>query len=122
MKTPAKTGVFAFVFLPFRDGVLPTSWGRTRIDGKAAAGIVVSPFLGINNRAAFPNFKQLRRRPSAMRRDGMNVALTAHRLIAELSRRIYDYAKQEHAPGKLLVVFDSANVHRDRVNGVGARA
>ena len=52
-------------------------------DGKAAAGIVAGALLRVDNCAPLPNLEQLRRGPSAVGRDGMDVALAANRFIPE---------------------------------------
>src|SRR5580692_2120347 len=50
------------------------------LDRDASPWGVVCEFLRVNDGAAFPNLKQLGRRPSAMRRGRVDVSLAAHRL------------------------------------------
>src|ERR1700677_2611730 len=65
-------------------------------DCHALAGIVVSALLRVDDRLAFQYFEYLRGRPSAVRCDCVNMALTAWRLFSQTTGCITDKSKQQH--------------------------
>ena len=52
----------------------------------------------------------------------MDVTLTADWFFSQLACSINDNAKQKHAPPEFVAVFTTANIHHDRVHGVGTVA
>src|ERR1700722_18682857 len=75
------------------------------LHGHADTGIISGFLLAINNRAALPDFEQLRSRPSAMGGDRMNMSLAAHGFLAKASFGIHHYAEEQHSPLEVVEVF-----------------
>src|SRR4029077_1730046 len=76
------------------DDLLP----RMRQNRDTGSRIVRSSFLGVDDGLAFPDFKDLRSGPAAVRGDRVNVSLTANRFVSQAARRVRDDTEEQHAP------------------------
>src|SRR5579862_7764640 len=92
------------------------------LNGEATARIFRRFFLTVNDGASVPEFEKFGSGPARMRRDGVNVALTAHRLLTELSLGVNDDAEEKHFFPQNGGVFPAADVHSDVIDRIGAVA
>lgn len=145
-REPSKASVVAHTLidktvLPIAPGAKHHSAGRVGVDdavspawrhdhfvalagehGDADSGIVVRTLLSINDGFAIEDFKQFGRGPSAVGRDGVNVALAAGGLLAKPTGGVDDHAVEKHAPPEERQVGCAGDIHGDAVDGIGASA
>src|ERR1019366_1133937 len=91
---------------------------RLRQDRNTASRVVFGPLLRINDRRSTPYLEDFRRRPVAMRGNGVNVALGTHRLGAKGAGGINNRTEEKHALLKQSAVGLTSDVHGNSVDGI----